>query len=38
MSTTTALENASSGNLDVTGWLVWFLEQVEAAAGITALC
>ncbi|HWM70377.1 MAG TPA: DUF4172 domain-containing protein [Steroidobacteraceae bacterium] len=30
----TALENASSGNLDVTGWLVWFLEQVEAAAGI----
>jgi Fic family protein len=30
----TALENTSSGDLDVTGWLVWFLEQVEAAARI----
>jgi Fic family protein len=29
-----ALERTSSGSLDVTEWLVWFLEQVEAAARI----
>lgn len=28
----TALERTSSGGLDVTFWLSWFLEQVEAAA------
>ncbi len=27
------LENTQRGNLDVTDWLVWFLSQVEAAAG-----
>lgn len=26
-----ALERTSSGDLDITPWLVWFLEQVEAA-------
>lgn len=26
-----ALERASSGSLDITGWLAWFLEQLEAA-------
>jgi Fic family protein len=30
----TALERTSSGTLDVTEWLVWFLEQVEEAARI----
>lgn len=28
-----ALEQAQRGSLDVTGWLRWFLAQVEAAAG-----
>jgi Fic family protein len=28
----TALERLSRGGLDVTEWLVWFLEQFEAAA------
>jgi Fic family protein len=26
-----ALERTSSGDLDITPWLLWFLEQVEAA-------
>ena len=28
-----ALEQAQRGGLDVTGWLLWFLSQVEAATG-----
>jgi hypothetical protein len=30
--TTTALERCQRGDLDVTGWLSWFLEQLTAAA------
>jgi Fic family protein len=26
-----ALERTSSGDLDITPWLLWFLDQVEAA-------
>ncbi|MFZ4804415.1 MAG: Fic family protein [Synechococcus lacustris] len=29
----TALERCQRGDLDVTGWLSWFLEQLSAAAG-----
>lgn len=31
-----ALERASTGSLDLTGWLSWFLDQVEAAMASSA--